>query len=177
MTNEKLHNVLDTYDVELAHYNGIAQFNEDQYAGKSRIPSVDVKCHIRWMIHECLTRFIPPGPEHDINKAHRWLGYIQGEMRALGMYTVSELRDHSRSTPSNEPTTIKFPEPPGAVPMPTEPPRAPQHPMRDAFAMAALTGLLMRHPMGWTPSDYARNAYKMADAMIAESTRGPDAYK
>jgi len=43
--------------------------------------------HLRWML-ECI-----PGLPDD-GKVNRWLGFVQGVLSALGMYTIDELRDH-----------------------------------------------------------------------------------
>lgn len=56
-----------------------------------------VACHLAWMCEQCLKVFIPEGPEQDIGKANRWLGYVQGELRAEGVYSITDLREHSRS--------------------------------------------------------------------------------
>ena len=51
--------------------------------------------------------------------------------------------------------------------------------LRDEFARAALTGLLAYHPgdgefrKQLSPHEAARDAYKMADAMLAERRRLP----
>lgn len=36
--------------------------------------------------------------EGEIDKAHRWLGFIQGVMWVEKIYTLEELKEHSRST-------------------------------------------------------------------------------
>lgn len=48
--------------------------------------------HCAWMVHHCLTVF---RPEENVEKAMRWLCYVQGVLHARGMFTCNELRDHS----------------------------------------------------------------------------------
>jgi hypothetical protein len=43
--------------------------------------------HIKWMLEEL--------PE-DLDKANRWLGFIQGVLWANGMYTIDDMREHNR---------------------------------------------------------------------------------
>lgn len=48
--------------------------------------------------------------------------------------------------------------------------------LRDHFAGCALTGLNASghaHVMGWTPDEFARAAYNLADAMLAERAKEP----
>lgn len=33
------------------------------------------------------------------DKAHRWLGYVQGIFHALGLWSLDQLREHSRGEP------------------------------------------------------------------------------
>ncbi len=46
--------------------------------------------HLKWMCKKIMDGEIIG------DKSHRWLGYIQGELRALEMYSVNELRSHLR---------------------------------------------------------------------------------
>lgn len=59
--------------------------------------------HLLWMTTQCLGKFLlergieEDTPHTEIDKAHRWLGYIQGCLLCRGHFTLTELRDHSRS--------------------------------------------------------------------------------
>ena len=33
----------------------------------------------------------------DVEKAHRWLGFVQGVLWAEGIFTIDEMREHNRS--------------------------------------------------------------------------------
>lgn len=94
MTPEKLASAMDFYDLELRGGERpalISRFSREQYAQKQLDPFW-VRCHLRWMIDEMKAFYLL-----DIEKAMRWLGYIQGELRGMGLYSTSELRDHSRT--------------------------------------------------------------------------------
>ena len=66
-----------------------------------RYPKVEVKCqsehpmsapHLLWMLNE-----IETSDTMSTTKKHRWLGYVQGVMTALGWITVQEERDFTRN--------------------------------------------------------------------------------
>lgn len=98
MTVEKLITVLGFYyDNALFTERPPIQLNDRMYAGLEEITPEAMKRHLRGMIDQCLYKFIPPGHTQDIEKAHRWLGYIQGELRAMGKYSINQMREHSRS--------------------------------------------------------------------------------
>ena len=48
--------------------------------------------HIKWMIMK-ISEFIK---ENQQEKANRWLGFIQGVLWAMEIYTVDEMREHNR---------------------------------------------------------------------------------
>lgn len=51
--------------------------------------------HLMWMCDRIEFDFVPAG---EIDKAMRWLGFIQGCLLCKGDFTLSQLRDHSRSS-------------------------------------------------------------------------------
>jgi len=55
---------------------------------------VDMLKHVRWMIKEYRSKVI--NNEFNEFKANRWLGYIQGVLNAQRIFSILELRDHSR---------------------------------------------------------------------------------
>lgn len=71
--------ILDRYDTVLSHYTRFAVQSDDhptRYA------------HLRWMLVQI------PTLEND--KAHRWLGFVQGVMRCAGLIDVNVERDFTR---------------------------------------------------------------------------------
>lgn len=48
--------------------------------------------HLRWMCGEII-RYANEG---QLSRANRWVGYIQGQLQAMGMLTLDELRQHVR---------------------------------------------------------------------------------
>lgn len=75
---------------------GAAQLSDKEYNSKD-VDEFSIVQHILWMCDEA-TRFLehPVRKDAELTKAHRWLGYIQGELRGLNYFSVNELRDHSR---------------------------------------------------------------------------------
>jgi len=109
MTNEKLKSTLRFYYDALTSLDQpfcgrfikefpvtAKQLDETEY-GYNYIDVGSLAAHLAWMCRRCLDAFILEGPGQDIGKAHRWLGYSQGELRAAQVSTISELRDHSRN--------------------------------------------------------------------------------
>ena len=50
--------------------------------------------HIRWMINEIPKLIDDP---YKIEKANRWLGFIQGVLWNKGYFTIEEMKGHNRS--------------------------------------------------------------------------------
>ncbi len=86
MTNEKLSEVLEFYYDELDKHEVLYQQHSEP------VNSIEVLQHIKWMTTAAQS-FIP---DH-VDKAMRWLGFIQGVLFCLGFFTIEELRGHSRS--------------------------------------------------------------------------------
>jgi len=62
------------------------------------VPAVNIEDpgsaeHLAYMCKKCLTEFIPQGR---IEKAMRWLGFIQGALIFRYNLTLSDIRGHSR---------------------------------------------------------------------------------
>lgn len=49
--------------------------------------------HLAWMCETAVNEHIPAAR---IDKAMRWLGFVQGVLVARGFYTLAEVREHSR---------------------------------------------------------------------------------
>ncbi len=48
--------------------------------------------HLAWMCDEANNVLIPNGK---VEKAMRWLGYVQGVLVARGLFTLSQVKEHS----------------------------------------------------------------------------------
>lgn len=90
MTKEKLLEVIRLYNALLSAFppEEMTQYDE---APKS--DNVWFR-HLRWMLAEM------PGQvaQGDLDKAFRWLGFIQGILAAKELRTIDQLREDSRST-------------------------------------------------------------------------------
>ena len=60
--------------------------------------------HLRWMLNE-IPKFLET--PNKIEKAHRWLGFVQGVLYASGFYSIDEMKSHNRS--GNEPSNLPIP--------------------------------------------------------------------
>lgn len=87
MTTSKLITVLTHYRDTLCSWPDLSKL-----APYREVPTC--KLHMAWMCQECLTNFIPNGR---IEKAMRWLGYVQGVMVARGLITLSKIMAHNRT--------------------------------------------------------------------------------
>ena len=61
-----------------------------------------ITSHIAWMCDRILQDYIPNG---NIEKAMRWLGFIQGCFVWAGIYNLEEIRTHSRV--NEAPTSVE----------------------------------------------------------------------
>lgn len=68
---------------------GVAQHQDGGCDRKSRLE------HVNWM---CL-QVIAFVNDARIEKANRWLGYIQGQLQAFDIFTLAELKEHNRPDP------------------------------------------------------------------------------
>lgn len=89
MTDQKILEVMDTYR---------GYFQRNKIARKKFSPSVPVHSrnelleHCHAMLDEMETFLIEGRRE----KVLRWLGFIQGTLCSLGVYSLDELKNHSR---------------------------------------------------------------------------------
>lgn len=99
MTKDKMRQVFSKYREYLHTYNGF----QAQVTPKELPPDLYDKpfedeyvllCHLAWMCQRCLTSLI----ENEPLKAHVWLGYVQGELRAGRHFAITSLRDHNRES-------------------------------------------------------------------------------
>ena len=61
--------------------------------GDPNIPALNMLDHCLYMCHEILS-FID---QRRIDKADRWIGFIQGVFAAYCMYTIREMAEHNRT--------------------------------------------------------------------------------
>lgn len=88
MTGEKIKQVARLYDSELA------EADIPSYRDRSESNLM----HVRWMCEQIIG-LVDTGR---IEKAFRWLGFVQGCMWCFGCFTVRELANHSRPDSDNE---------------------------------------------------------------------------
>ena len=93
MTFTQIKEVLARYDARLDKFGIVA--NQDRVHCQ--------KCleHVRWMCRE-----LPPMMDAiweaemidltEVEKVHRWLGFIQGVLFSEGVFTIDEMREHNR---------------------------------------------------------------------------------
>ena len=84
----KLRELCALYDHQVK-VRGFGRADSPQKADTSRMDRsiVETFRHLRWMLSQ-----IPD--LRDEGKVNRWLGFVQGVLSALGMYTVDEMRKH-----------------------------------------------------------------------------------
>lgn len=89
MTREHLENTLRFYyDTWARHYPPTRLDTNDMFPANDRAKAVR---HALWMCDLALG-FLANG---ELDKAHRWLGFVQGVFWACGHYSIDELRVHS----------------------------------------------------------------------------------
>lgn len=100
MTPEKVVSVLSQYRRRLATTPmRLSQEQFDSYCHwRHGVPHRDVLCHLAWMCEQAID-FVAEGR---MEKAMRWLGFIQGVLWALGIKTLNELRDDSKPDEQEE---------------------------------------------------------------------------
>lgn len=71
----------DIIDRYLGYLKNVPAFGEDKLSSS----------HLIWMLES-----LRDNTEMSLTKKHRWLGYVQGIMTAVGLITVDEERDNTR---------------------------------------------------------------------------------
>lgn len=90
MTTEKLKEVLGYYADWIDEVGNCAPV---EHSGDGDDPTHLE--HLHWMCDRAELDFVPAG---EIDKAMRWLGFVQGVLCAKGYFTLAQLREHSRET-------------------------------------------------------------------------------
>jgi hypothetical protein len=85
--------IIEAAALYLAHLISLgAEPNRMNPSKKFELGSQDaVKDHIAWMCD----RLIKIANEGDVEKAGRWLGFIQGVLFMMGEYSIDEFRTHN----------------------------------------------------------------------------------
>jgi len=86
MTKEKMIEVLSIYENYLKG-NNLRRMSDNDWPNRK-----DCYAHILYMIPE-IKKFID---ENELDKANRWLGFIQGSLWTNCDFVLSELKDHNR---------------------------------------------------------------------------------
>lgn len=89
MTVEKLTSVLRFYSNWLDEVKNVEPVKNN--GDGSNYP------HLMWMCESAIEVLIPAG---NVEKAMRWLGFVQGALCARGDFTVDQLREQSREDPT-----------------------------------------------------------------------------
>ena len=106
MTTVKMKKVFESYLHYLLTYKAYdglkpVELPKELYdATPKDIDEFTLMCHLAWMCQRCLNVFIPlaekGGTGEEKEKALVWLGYVQGELRAAGHFSITNMRDHNR---------------------------------------------------------------------------------
>lgn len=86
MTKDKILEVCDTYNDLLVD---IKPVREPNISGSKR--------HIKWMLEE-INLFLV---EDRLDKAFRWLGFIQGAFWVDGTFSIEDMKTHNRKVEEN----------------------------------------------------------------------------
>lgn len=92
MTNEKIIEVLEGYKAKLVEMDIRAIQFPDYESPTSNFTTNEMLSHLHYMCDTAIG-FVNEGR---IPKAFRWLGNIQGCLWVLGIYTLDDLKEHSR---------------------------------------------------------------------------------
>jgi hypothetical protein len=84
MTNEQIVNVTKKYSDFLTNMGVIESIRQND------VP--DSLNHVKWMLEQ-IPMFIE---ENKIDKANRWLGFVQGVFWVRNFYNIGEMRDDNR---------------------------------------------------------------------------------
>jgi hypothetical protein len=82
----KLHELCSAYDQRIGRW-GCARGSAKADTLRSDLSSAEKMRHLRWMLEQ-----IPN--LRNAGKVNRWLGFVQGVLFEMRMYTIDELRKH-----------------------------------------------------------------------------------
>jgi hypothetical protein len=91
MTAQQIVLLFNLYDYSLSQHPDVAA---QQANLKVQPPCQRVAWdHALWMCREATTFVV----EGRLDKAERWLGFVQGALWILGVFSIDEMREHVRS--------------------------------------------------------------------------------
>jgi len=89
MTKTKIRAVLKIYEKEL----GARNYAKHPYDHKGLFPG---NMKALWHVHSMIGKVKVFLKEDRVEKAFRWLGFIQGVLWTAGFYSLEELKNHNR---------------------------------------------------------------------------------
>lgn len=92
MDTEKLISVFEGYHKELTEIGFTSCELADYHALPNQLGKELSIGHLVWMCEKAIELI----HEGSIEKSHRWLGFVQGVLWASEIYSIHELREHSR---------------------------------------------------------------------------------
>ena len=97
MTVAKLKELVLRYQTllrEIGNHSSLSMSEENANSTADMISDSDRGSHFLFMC-DMVVEFVDKG---EVDKAMRWLGFLQGALWSRGYYTLTELKDHSRSS-------------------------------------------------------------------------------
>src|SRR4051812_31732620 len=99
MTIQHLIDLFKEYDEYLERGYGceVKELSRLNYLSH-KVEDAVMREHLRWLCHETIAMLTTP-ERFDLKaimEAMRWLGYVQGELRAMQEFSVNQLREWSR---------------------------------------------------------------------------------
>lgn len=91
MTPERVLEVVAIYEKRFEDI-GVKPLKLGDGSGELDIHSRDVR-HLAWMLGEIKGQIAA----NEIEKAMRWLGFVQGALWCYEWYTIDQMREHNRS--------------------------------------------------------------------------------
>lgn len=94
MTSEQMNSVLQKYKKIIGGYDDFDPRLQDLMSQMIRLPmdARGVEAHVFWMCDQ-VPGFLEKG---DVDKANRWLGFVQGCLWLMGLRTINDMRDDNR---------------------------------------------------------------------------------
>ena len=93
MTDEQIGDIITKYEEYLSPQGVPLRLNSNGAVPDER----QAARHVLWMCGE-VRKFLKTGRRE---KADRWLGFIQGVLWKLGLYTIDDMRGHNTAPPES----------------------------------------------------------------------------
>jgi len=92
MTEEKIREAISLYRKKFVEMNIVKETcGLDSFPGSFKASLAS--CHA---ILDEVENFLEEGSREKLEKAFRWLGFIQGCLWSAGVYTINDLREHNK---------------------------------------------------------------------------------